>query len=89
MYELVEFEFGSGLVFAYLAGGDVGAVVILTTNGDTGESAKHRELADVIERIGDGTLEKFFGGDVELRVAGEIVVETLQRVEETLDFIGP
>ena len=88
-WRLVEFEFGWGLVFAYLAGGDVGCVVILTTNGDPGESAEHRELADVIECIGDGTLEKLFRGDVELRVAGKIVVETLQRVEETLDFIGP
>ena len=85
----IEFEFWGRLVFADAARLDVCLVIIFAADGDAGKTTKNGKLTDMVEHIGDGTLEKFFGGDVELVGAGEIVVETLEGVEETLDFIGP
>jgi hypothetical protein len=80
---------GRRLVLADTAGGDVCLEIIFAADGEAGNAAKDGELSDVIESVGERTLEEFFGWGVKLFGAGEKVIEALERVEEALDFVGP
>jgi hypothetical protein len=86
---LLKFEFGGGLVLANTAGGDVRLVKIFALDGSAGKAAKHGELADVVEGIGDGTLKEAFGGSVEPLAAGQVIVKILQSLEVAIDFLRP
>jgi len=86
---LVEFEVGLGLVRADAAGGDIGLKIVFALDGMAGHAAKHGELADVVQGVGDRPLEEFFGGGVERLISGEIVVELLEGGEEALSFVVP
>jgi hypothetical protein len=72
----VKFEFRRRLLFANSAGGNIRLVIVFPANGDTGKAAEHRKLANVVQGIGQWTLEKFFGRGVKLLRAGEKVVES-------------
>lgn len=85
----IKFEFGRGLVLANAAGGDICLEIVFAADGDTGKPSKNGELADVIQHVGERTLEKFFGGGVKRLSASKIVIEALEGIEEALDFVGP
>jgi len=87
--ELVELELGLGLVLSDVAGGDIGLKIVFTLDGIAGHAAKHGELADMVQGVGDGTLEEFFGGGVERVVTGEISVEAAEGGKEALSFVVP
>jgi hypothetical protein len=63
------------LVFAYAAFGDVGYDQVFAADGDAGDAAEDGDLTDVSEGVGDGTLQEFFGGELDGRVGGEEIVE--------------
>lgn len=72
-----------------MAGGDIGYKVVFALDGISGHAAKQGELADVVQSVGDGTLEEFFGRGAEGLIAGEIGVEIAQGREEALSFVVP
>src|SRR6266705_4021031 len=84
-----EFAARGGLVQSDAAGGDVGFEIVFTLNGRAAEAAEHGDLADVIEGVGDGTLEEAFDGLVERLGGGEIIVELFYGGKEALDFGVP
>src|SRR5436305_2045460 len=79
---LIELRPRDRLLSADASCGDIGAGVVLRANGSAGEATQHRELARVRERVGNGALKEPFEGCPEWRIAGEIVVERLERAEE-------
>ncbi len=77
------------MVGADAAGGDVGFEIVLAKDGRASETPEHGDLADMIQRVGDRTLEEAFGGTVERLGRGQVIVEFLQSGEEALDFSVP
>lgn len=77
------------MVRAYAAGGDFGHGVVFSLDGEAGEAAEHRQLADVSQRIGDGALEEFFYGGVERLFGGKVVIEGFKGGEEAVHFPVP
>ena len=63
------------MVFAYAAFGDVGYDQVFAADWDASDAAEHGDLTDVGEGVGDGTLQEFFGGELDGRVGGEEIVE--------------
>jgi hypothetical protein len=84
-----EFAARGGLFGADAAGDDVGFEVVFAENGRAGETAEHGDLADVSERVGDGSLKEAFGGAVKRFGGGEIVVEFFYGGIEAVDFRVP
>jgi len=46
-------------------------------------------LADVIQNIGEGALEEFFGRCMKLPGASKVVIKALEGIEKALNFVGP
>src|SRR5215831_6764221 len=61
----LEFAARGGLLESHAAGGDVGAVIVFSQDGGTGEAAQHCHLADVSQCVRNRSLEQSFGGSVE------------------------
>lgn len=74
---LIEFAAGGGLLRAHASGGDGGFVIVFTFDRASREAAEHSELADVRERVGDGTLQEAFDGSLQRLRGGQEVVELL------------
>src|SRR2546427_8785305 len=74
----LEFAAGSGLIDANAPDGDVGLVIVFTHDGGADEAAEHRDLADVIEGIGNRTLEEASRRGVHLFGRSEVIVEFCQ-----------
>ena len=77
------------MVGADPASDDVGFQIVFAEDGRASQAAEHGDLADVIQRVGDGALEKAFGGTVERFGRGEAVVELLDGGEEAVNFGVP
>jgi hypothetical protein len=82
----LEFAAGSGLVEADAAGGDVRLEIVFAFDGAAGEAAEHGDLADVVERVGDGALEKAFGWRVERFGGCQVIVDFFHRRKKAIDF---
>src|SRR5207244_7593661 len=68
---------------------DLGARIIFALHFRAGESAKHRELADVRERVGDGALKEALRRYRERSIRREVLVEASKRLEESLALAIP
>src|SRR5262249_62252332 len=88
-FRSIELAARRGLLGAYSTRDDVGARVVLAFHLRAREAAKHRELADVRQRIGDRALKDLLGRRGEWRVRREIVVEPLDRGKKTFHFAAP
>jgi hypothetical protein len=85
----LEFKLWGRLVLANATASDVRTQVIFALDGRAAEAAKHSDLADVVEGIGDRALEELLGGGVKRFAAGEVVVEILEGLEEAVDLSRP
>lgn len=83
---LVKFAARSGLIRADAARGDFCLVVVLSFDRSAREAAQHGELSDVVEGIGNRSLEEFFGRLAERLGRGEVVVELLESPMKAGDF---
>src|ERR1700733_15283556 len=63
--------------------------IILGANRCACNSAKHRDLAHVRQRIGYRTLKQPVGGCIERRIRREVIVKRLQRRKEPLGALVP
>src|SRR5260370_38130166 len=70
-----EFAARGGLVKPDAARGDIRFEIIFTLDRGIRQTAEHGDLADVIEGVGDGTLEDSFDGLVERLGGGGMIVE--------------
>src|SRR5579862_5668310 len=82
MQKNLEFAGGGSLGRAETAGDDVGDEIIFGADGSAGEAAEDGDLADVSERVGNGSLEESVDGAVEGRGGREDFVEPFERGEE-------
>lgn len=79
---LVELPSGSRLIGTNLTGFDIRSKVVFTPDRLPEETPKHRDLSDMGDGIGDGTLDKAFRRSHERRGTGQVIVQSLQaRVE--------
>src|ERR1043165_1435570 len=78
----ISLELGSrrGLLRADAPGGDVRLVIVFAANRRVRETAQHRDLSDVRQRVGNRTLKQPLCADCKRRVGPQVVVEFLQRV---------
>jgi len=77
------------LVRSYAACLNPGTMVILPPNGGTRHAAQHGDLADVRERVRDGSLKQLLLGLRERSVRGEVGFEAFQCGKEALDLPIP
>ena len=60
MGESLKFVARNGLLEPDAAGGDLRLEIVFGFDGGAGQTAKHGDLADVIEGVSDGSLEEAF-----------------------------
>ncbi len=85
----LEFAAGGGLLKADAPGGDFGLEIILALHRGAREAAKHGDLADVRERVGDGGLQKSFRGRMQRLGGSEVVIEFFHGRKKAIDFGAP
>ena len=80
---------GDGLICADLANGDLRDEEIFAACRTVGETAEHRNLADVRECVGDRPLKETFRFNMQRLTRREVVVEGLERVEKASHLLRP
>jgi hypothetical protein len=80
---------GHRLFEAQPTGDNVRLVIVFAEDRRAREAAEHGDLANVVERIGNGALEEAFERAVERLARGEVVVKPFCGGEETVDFGVP
>src|SRR4051812_4138939 len=85
----VELERTLGLVGSDSSRSDVGFRVNLGPHGRQRLPSHDRELPDVRQHVGNGTLEQLLRRRTERRVRREVSVELQQRRVEAVDFLSP
>src|SRR2546429_2452590 len=74
-----------GLLRADTACDDIGDEVVFAADGRARQAATRGDLADLRQRVGDGTLEELFCRSHERSAGGQVGVEGRERGEEALD----
>jgi hypothetical protein len=85
----IELAAGRRLPGIHLPGADFGLEVVFAANRTARESAKHSELTDVRERIGDGSLKQLLGAESTVLFIGDVRIKRGERVEEPRDLAVP
>ena len=85
----VELPFGRGLLGTDAPRNDFCARVTLALHRRTGDAAKHVDLADVRQRICDGTGDEQLSGVAERRIARKVGVKRRQPRVKARDFTLP
>ena len=83
---LLEFLSRSGLLRANAARGDLGKEIVFASNGFSEHPAKHGNLADVSECVGDGSLKQLFGAETKRFAGSESPIEGFEPSKEAGDF---
>src|SRR6266567_2761063 len=89
IWESLEFAAGGGLLKADAPGGDFGFEIVFALHRGAREAAKHGDLADVRERVGDGGLQKSFRGRMQRLGGSEVVIEFFHGRKKAIDFGAP
>src|SRR5580765_9117593 len=85
----VEFAFGFFLIRPKVAGFDFGARVVLALHRLAGYAAKHGDLTDVREGVGNRALKHSLARSGQLGIRSEVIIECLQSCMEASYFIVP
>ena len=71
------------------SGGDLGAEVVFPLDRRTRQSAEHRDLSDMRQRVCDRALEELLRWKLQRQAGSEIAVESLQAGKKPLRLLIP